>query len=91
MSVYVSDWLSSVSSVGVRGSGLVTWSGMSSVSWEVLLLGVKGSGLVTWSGMFSVSWGVLLLLLVVLTGMMLNGVAGLGWYRGGWGAKGSLS
>jgi len=68
VSVYVSDWLSSVLSVGVRGSGLVTWSGMSSVS-----------------------WGVLLLLLVALMGMMLNGVDGLGWYRGGWGANGSLS
>jgi len=67
VSVYISDWLSLVSSVGVRGSGLVTWSGMSSVS-----------------------WGVLLLLLVAITGMMLNGVDGLGWYRGGWGANGSL-
>ena len=36
MSVYCSDWLlSSVSLMGVRGSGLVTWSGVSSGSWGV--------------------------------------------------------
>jgi len=36
VSVYCLDWLSSsVSLIGVGGSGLVTWSGTSSGSWGV--------------------------------------------------------
>ena len=52
MSVYCSDWLSSsVSSMGVEGSGLVTWSGMFSVSAVVVAVSLLLLSLVVLAGM----------------------------------------